>query len=101
MYKLYAQNKKGVWKLIDKSKELGQIYIEIDKITPKEYYKYMIKDEKPKTDDIIEIRDLYKECKIEIKENINSKYEIKATTFKPSKMKKKEELRKMTEEYLR
>lgn len=99
MYKLYAQNKKGIWKEIDKSNELGQIYILTDKITPKEYYKYMIKEESKNGDNIIEIRDLYKECKVEFKDEIKTSFEIKATTFVPSKMKRKEELRKMTEEY--
>ena len=45
MYKLYAQNKKGIWKEIDKSNKLEQIQISVDKITPKQYYKYMIKEE--------------------------------------------------------
>lgn len=101
MYKLYAQNKKGIWKEIDKSNKLEQIQISVDKITPKQYYKYMIKEENKIGDNIIEIKDLYKECKVEFKDEIKTDFKVKGTIFKPSKMKQKEEFRKMTEEYIR
>ena len=41
-----------------------------------------------------------KECKVEYVDNVNTKMEVRTTTFTPSKMKQKEELRKMTEKYI-
>lgn len=42
----------------------------------------------------------YKECKVEYTNNVKSKYEVNGIVFQPSRMKKKEELRKITKEYI-
>lgn len=42
----------------------------------------------------------YKKCKIEFVNDLESNIKLKTLVFKPSKMKEKQELRKMTEEYI-
>lgn len=42
----------------------------------------------------------YKKCKVEYVDNLKTDVEVKAMTFTPSRMKRKEELRKLTEDYI-
>lgn len=60
---------------------------------------YMIIEHSPKGDQVLERQELSRECKIEFVDKIDTKYTVKAMTFQPSKMKQKEELRKMIEKY--
>ena len=43
----------------------------------------------------------YKKCRVEFVDNLKTDVEVKTVVFKPSKMKQKEELRRMTQDYLR
>lgn len=51
-------------------------------------------------DEIIERKDFTRECQVEYVDELKTKYEVKAVAFKPSRMKRKEELRRMTEQYV-
>ena len=50
--------------------------------------------------DKLKNKKIYKECKVEFVDNLKTDVEVKALTFVPSRMKEKEELRKLTEEYI-
>ena len=41
-----------------------------------------------------------KKCQVEYVDNLKTDIEVKAMTFKPSRMKEKEKLRRMTEEFI-
>lgn len=102
MYKLYANSKTKGWQLLNTNKSISNIQkIISEEITPKKYYSYMIKQCNENGEQIIFRRDFTRECQVEFVDNLKTSVEVKATMFKPSKMKKKEELRKMTEEYLK
>ena len=105
MYQLYVQTKSGSREKIGNgTNSLEEIYSKILPTTlseRKDLFSYMIILHSPAGDDIIERKELYKECKVEFSNNVKTKYKVNATTFKPSRMKEKEELRKMTEEYLK
>lgn len=54
-----------------------------------------------KIEDILEEKKKnYKKCRVEFVDNLKTDVEVKSVVFKPSRMKKKEELRKMAEEYI-
>ena len=101
MCKLYAQNIIKGWELIKTSNDQDEIELLAETINPKEYREYMIIEHSNAGDSIKRRQELYQECEVEYTNNFKKKYEVKAVTFKPSKMKQKEELRKMTEEYLK
>ena len=61
----------------------------------------MIIEHRKDGDRIARRQELFIECSVEYVDEVKTSFEVKATTFKPSKMKQKEELRKMTEEYLK
>lgn len=99
MFKLYAQNKKKGWYLLKNSTDLDELELLAETIDAKEHCTYMIIEHTNKGDRTVRRQELYQECTIEYLDNVKTSFEVKATTFKPSKMKQKEELRKMTEEY--
>lgn len=109
MFHLYVQSIKKGWtdedeelkkgKLI--SDDLDELELLAEKLTPKKYLEYMIIEHRKDGDRTVRRQELYQECKVEYIDNANVSFEVKAITFKPSKMKQKEELRKMTEEYLK
>ena len=109
MYKLYAQHKLKGWVNEDArikkgnfiSNDLDELELLAEKFDPKEYYEYMIIEHRKDGDRIARRQELSKECEIEYSDDVKVDFEVKAVTFKPSKMKQKEELRKMTEEYLK
>lgn len=102
MYKLYALSKTKGWQEIEIPNDLNEIYSLIEeKITAKDYYSYVLKERKNNTDNAIEIKQLYEECEIEYSDNVKTSFEVKATTFKPGRAKEKQQLRKITEEYLK
>lgn len=101
MYRLYADSKIEHWKILKTHTNLDVIKKEAEKLTSKEYYSYIIKETINNTDNVIEQKSLFDECKVEFVDEIKTNFEVKAISFKPSRMKQKEELRKMTEEYLR
>lgn len=101
MLKLYAEKIKGGWEEIEIPNDLEGAKEVADALSPKEYFVCLIKERKNGQDNIAYRRELYKECEVEYSDDVKVNFEIKATTFKPSKMKQKEELRRMTEEYLK
>lgn len=100
MYKIYGQNKKTGWEKIDTKKDLEEILKIAETIKPKEYYSYMIIKNNGNGDEVIDRKDFTRECKVEYVDEVKTQFEVKATTFKPSRMKKKQELRKLTEQYI-
>ena len=100
MYKIYGYNKIKGWEIISTKSKLTEAIKIADKIDSEEYYSYLIKESNSRGDSIIKQHTFTQECKVEYSDNIKEKYEVRAITFKPSRMKKKEELRKITEEYI-
>ena len=100
MYKLYVQNIQGSWDKLAQKDNLEKIEKIASKLKPKDYYSYMIIENTPYGDRTIKMQKLYEECKVEYVDDLKTKVEVKAMTFKPNRMKKKEELRKMAEEFI-
>ena len=100
MYRLYGKNKIKGYELIDKKADKEKIFEEASKLTAKEYYSYMIIENIGNGDNVIAQESLFEECKVEFVDDLKSKIEVKAMVFKPSRMKKKQELRRMTEQYI-
>lgn len=100
MYKLYAQKLQGGWEKIIQAGTLKEIEKEAQYLTAKEYFSYMIVEHSKEGDQVITRKKLYEECKVEYVDDLKTKVEVKTLTFVPSRMKKKEELRKMTEEFI-
>lgn len=99
MYKLYAQNILSGWKLIKTSDDLDEIELEGEKINPKQYAEYLIVEHTEKGDRTVRRQELYKEIPVEYLDDVKVTFEVKVTTFKPSKMKQKQELRKEIDKY--
>ena len=99
-YRLYGNNKSTGYELIDKSNDKDKIFKEAESLSGKEYYSCMIIDNDGNGDEIIYRKDFTKECTVEFSDNVKPKIEVKTIVFKPSRMKKKEELRKLTQEYV-
>jgi len=100
MYKLYAQNKIKGWELIKSSNDLDEVELEAEKITSKAYYEYLIVENSSNGDRTVRRQELYQECEVEYTDDVKVDFEVKAATFRPSRMKQKEELRKITEKYI-
>ena len=100
MYKLYAQRLDGSMEKITVEDTIEKIDAVISELSPKEYYLYMVKTRVNGGDDIVKSGKLYEECKVEFVDDIKSKVEVKAMTFKPSRMKKKEELMREVRDYI-
>ena len=101
MYKLYAENRKiGNWSVIATHTNLKIIQQKADKLNSKEYYSYIIKETTKEGDKLVKQQVLNQECKIEYTDEVKVDFEVNAYTFKPSKMKQKEELRKLTQDYI-
>lgn len=109
MFQLYAQHKTKGWVDEDKnikkgkfiSKDLDELELLAEKLSPKDYFEYLIVEHRKDGDRTVRRQELYQECTIEYTDDVKVDFEVKAIAFKPSKMKQKEELRKMTEEYLK
>lgn len=100
MYKLYAQNKIKGWQLIKTSNNEDELELLSEKLEPIDYYEYMIIENSEKGDRIVRRQELYQECEAVRVNNFKKKYKVETKVVKKSKMKKKEELRKMTEDYI-
>lgn len=100
MYRIYGQNKQTGWEQIDTKKDLKDINKIAEKLTGKEYYSYVIIQNNGNGDEVIGRKDFTRECTVEYVDEVKTKIEIKATTFKPSRMKRKQEERKMFEQYI-
>lgn len=100
MYRIYGKNKIKGWEKIDSTADKEKAFSTANKLNAKEYYSYMIIENNGNGDSVIAQESLYEECKVEYVDELKTKYEVKAVTFKPSRMKKKEELRRMTEDFI-
>lgn len=108
MYQLYIQSIKKGWidedeeirkgKLI--SNDLDELELLAEKISPKKYLEYMIIEHRKDGDRTVRRQELYQECEVEYSDDVKTSFEVKAVTFKPSRMKQKEELRKETDKYI-
>ena len=99
MYKLYAQSKKKGWYLFKNSDDLDELDLLAETIDAKEHCTYMIIEHTNKGDRTVRRQELYQECTVEYSDDVKTSFEVKTTTFKPSKMKQKEQLRKEIENY--
>ena len=100
MYKLYAQKLDGSMEQITIEDSIENIDKEINQLSANEYYSYMVKTRVNGGDEIVKSGKLYKECKVEYVDDLKTKVEVKAITFKPSRMKNKEELRREVRDYI-
>ena len=92
--------KKNGWKKIDSTPDKKEAFKIASKINPKEYYSYVIIQNIGNGDEVIERKDFTRECTVEYVDEVKTKIEVKAMTFKPSRTKEKQELRKLTEKYI-
>ena len=100
MYRIYGQNKITGWEKIDVTNDKEKAFETAKSISSKEYCSYMIIENIGNGDNVIAQESLYEECQVEYVDELKTKYEVKAVTFKPSRMKRKQELRKLTEQYI-
>ncbi len=100
MYKVYAHNKQTGWEKIDSTNDKKKAFKIAGRINAKEYHSYMIIQNIGNGDEVIHRKDFTRECTIEYVDEVKTKIEVKATTFKPSRMKRKQEERKMFEQYI-
>ena len=101
MLKLYAERIKGGWEEKEVPNDLEGAKEIADSLSSKEYFVCIIKERKNGSDNIVYRREIYKECEVEYSDYVKTDFEVKTTTFKVNRTKEKQELRKMTEEYLR
>jgi len=100
MYRLYAQRLQGSYDKIGERKTLEEIEKLANGISQSEYYSYMIIKNEGNGDEIVTSQKLYERVKVEIVDKDETSIEVKTKVFQPSRMKKKEELRKLTEGYI-
>ena len=101
MYILYGKTVQGIYKKIAEKDDLDKLDIHIKKLEKEGYYSYMVKEHSiEKGDSIVKDGVFYKECKVEYVDDLKTDIEVKALTFKPSRMKKKEELMRETRDYI-
>lgn len=100
MYRIYGQSKKTGWEKMDATNNKEKAFEIAERISVKEYYSYMIIENNGNGDEVIHRKDFTRECTVEYVDEVKSKIEVKATTFKPSRMKRKQAERKMFEQYI-
>lgn len=111
MYRLYKKKITGSYdnEIVYKN-TLEEIEKEAEKISPNEYFSYLIIENDGEGDRVVTSQELYKEVKIELtdKDETNIKLNMaeistdgkKIKARKLTRTKKKEELRKLTEGYI-
>ena len=100
MFRLYAQKLSGSYEKIGQKKTLGEIEKLTNRLSPKEWYSYLIIKNDGEGDEIVTSHKFYEPVKIEFTDKDETSVEVKTKVFKPSKMKQKEELRRMTQDYI-
>ena len=112
MYRIYAQKQQGGWDRIATKPTYEHIKLLVDKLKQDGYYSYMIIKNECNGDEIVERNKLqdndiiehngkkYKKCEVERVNDFKSKYEVKGVAFTPSRAKQKEDLRKLTQDYI-
>lgn len=96
MYQLYVQTKQGSWeKSYSEQNDLQKLQEKIKQLNKKDFFGYLIIERSSNGDQVIEGGKFFEETgEIEVK-----KPEKLKKQNKKSKMKEKEELRKLTEKY--
>lgn len=106
MFRIYLYSEKIGWKKVAYTNKLQEAINAAKDNKELGDIKYLIIEETVNGDQVIKNEDFSKECTIEFVDNLKTNIEIQATTFtpeqrkRPSKMKQKEELRKLTEDYI-
>ena len=107
MFKIYGNNKQIGWEIIANRKTLEEAIKITNRLTSDNYYSYLIKETDENGDRIVKQESLYGKCEIEYVDNVKTNVEVRAMEFKvkekerkPSRMKRKQEERKMFEEYI-
>lgn len=86
MYRLYGQNKITGWEKINEKKKLEQILNTASKLTPNDYYAYIVIENNGNGDNVLIRESLYKEVEV-VYEDIKPTIEVKTTTFQVGKEK--------------
>ena len=100
IYKVYGHNRQFGWEKLETTPDKDKAFKTATGLTGKEYFSCMIIKDSENGDEIIYSNNFSKECKVEFVDEVKTKVEVKATTFKPSRMKRKQEERKMFEQYI-
>ena len=100
IYKVYGHNRQFGWEKLDTTPDKDKAFKTAIGLTGKEYFSCMIIKDGENGDEIIYRNDFSKECKVEFVDKVKTKVEVKAAVFKPSRMKRKEEERRMFEQYI-
>lgn len=112
MYRLYKKKINGSYdNEIIYRETFEEIEKEAEKISPKEYYSYLIIENDGEGDRVVTSQELYKEVRVEETDKDESNIRVDASEIatdgkkikvrKLTRMKRKEEERKLTEEYYR
>lgn len=100
MYKLYAQKRDGGYDKITQKQTIEEIDKAISRLKATEYYSYLIIQNNGEGDIPYDRQVLSEPVKIEFTDKDETSIEVKTHVFKPSKMKQKEELRRLTQDYI-
>ena len=100
MYKVYGNSKINGWEIVANKKSLVDANKIANRLTAEEYYSYLIKESDENGDRIIRQETLKEETEKEKVKSFKEKYKVEIKEKPVSRMKKKEELRKLTEEYI-
>ena len=99
MYKLYAQNKITGWQLIKTSDDLDKLNLIAGTLKSNDYFEYLIVEHTEHGDSTVRRQELFQEIPVEYSDDVKVNFEVKATTFKVSRTKQKQELRKEIDKY--
>ena len=99
IYKVYGHNRQFGWEKLDTTPDKDKAFKTATGLTGKEYFSCMIIRNSENGDEIIYRNDFSKECKVEFVDKVETKVEVKAAVFKPSRIKRKEEDRKIFKAY--
>lgn len=100
-YRIYGLNKNKGWEMVDIKKDKEEAIDYAKNLSGEDYYKYIVieHDHKNNSDFPIDRGDLYQECTVKY-EDIKTGIEVKATEIKFNRAKNKQELKRMTEQYI-
>lgn len=102
MYRLYKKKLNGSYdNEIIYRETFEEIEKEAEKISPKEYFSYLIIENDGEGDRVVTSQEFYKPVKIEETDKDETNIKVKTKVFKMSRTKQKQEFRKQTEEYYR
>lgn len=95
MYKIYAEKKIGGYDLISTTGTKTAINKIVNSIDRKIYRSYLVVERINDGDQVIAKEEFTKECKVELVNNVETDFEVKATTVVPEK-----DLNRNSESYL-